>query len=72
MGAVAVIGAPSSTDGYALGGARVFPAVSAEEIRRAWDGLTADTALVILTAAAAESLGAQLDAAVFLTVVMPV
>jgi len=71
MGTVVIIGEPTLTAGYVLGGGQVLPAVGAHDVRRAWHGLTADTSLVILTAAAAELLGEQLGASHFLTAVMP-
>ncbi len=55
---VAAIGAPAQVSGFALAGARVYPADTAEQARAAWDTLTDAVAVVILTAAAADAIGA--------------
>ncbi|MEW1775490.1 V-type ATP synthase subunit F [Streptomyces sp. NPDC086777] len=74
MGTVAAIGALTSVGGLALAGVQVLAAEHPEEVRRAWRELPGSVALVILTATAAETLGAEVtapDPARPLTVVMP-
>lgn len=56
MGAVVVVGEPALIAGYALAGATVMPASQPADVRRAWADLPPDTALVILTKAAAQAL----------------
>ena len=69
---VAALGAPGMLAGYELAGARLVPARSPEEVRRAWAELPADTAVVILTPAAAAVLAEALDdPASPLTVALP-
>ena len=57
MSDVAVIGAPEVVAGFALGGARVYPATGADEARAAWQQLPASVAVVLLSAPAAEAIG---------------
>ena len=45
--------------GFALAGARIFPAENAQEARAAWRALPDSVAVVILTAAAAAALAAD-------------
>lgn len=59
MGAVAVIGAQSEVQGWALAGVRVCAADDAPSVVRAWDGLGDDVSIVLLTEAAAEALAAE-------------
>jgi vacuolar-type H+-ATPase subunit F/Vma7 len=54
---VAVLGERALVEGYALGGARVLPADSPEEVRAAWATLAPDVAVLLLTPAAAGVLG---------------
>jgi vacuolar-type H+-ATPase subunit F/Vma7 len=54
---VAVLGERALVEGYALGGARVLPADSAEEVRVAWAALAPDVAVLLVTPAAAAALG---------------
>lgn len=68
---VAVLGEPVRVDGYALAGAMVCPAESAQEARIAWAALPDDVALVVLTPMAAVALGDELGHSRVLTVVMP-
>ena len=44
--------------GFALAGVLVLPAVTAEEVRRAWAAVPAGTAVILLTRTASEALGA--------------
>lgn len=72
MSEVAAIGAPLQVAGFALAGARVYPAVDDDQVRAAWQGLPDRVAVVILTQAAADALGADRRALQApLTVVMP-
>ncbi|MFD8723005.1 V-type ATP synthase subunit F [Streptomyces sp. NPDC059629] len=74
MGRVAAIGARTSVGGLALAGVEVLVAEDPDAVRRAWRKLPGTVALVILTASAAETLGAEAtepDQAKPLTVVMP-
>jgi vacuolar-type H+-ATPase subunit F/Vma7 len=68
----AVIGEATRAAGFALAGALVLPAKSADEARAAWSSLPADVAVLVLTPRAADWLGtapqARLD---MLLVVMP-
>lgn len=57
MSRIAVLGDPPRVDGWALAGALVVPAVAADEVRRAWDGLPGDVEVVVVTPTAAEQLG---------------
>ncbi|MGY5051526.1 V-type ATP synthase subunit F [Streptomyces sp. 900105755] len=58
MGTVAAIGARTSVGGLALAGVEVLVAEDPDAVRRAWRDLPGTVALVILTASAAETLGA--------------
>ncbi len=58
MARVAVIGEAVRTAGFALAGAVVATAETAEETRAAWRALPADVAVLVLTPAAAAWLGA--------------
>lgn len=49
----AVIGAQLAVEGYALAGARVYPAESQDEAIAAWEALAPDAIVLILTATAA-------------------
>lgn len=71
LGAIVVIGEPALVAGYAMAGATTMPAQGADDVRRAWDSLPSGTALVIVTAAAADALGSLLSGADPLTAVMP-
>ena len=74
MGTVAAIGARVGVDGLALAGVDVLVAEDPDAVRRAWRSLPDTIALVLLTAEAAEALGAEAaapDPARPLTVVMP-
>jgi vacuolar-type H+-ATPase subunit F/Vma7 len=72
MNEVAAIGALPHVGGFALAGALVYPADTAEEARAAWDALPDAVAVVVLTESAAEALGTELAASQRrLTVVMP-
>lgn len=66
-----VIGEPAFVAGYAMAGATTMPARGPDEVRRAWQSLPSGTALVILTAAAADVLGGLLSEAGPVTAVMP-
>lgn len=56
-GRVAAVGEWSRIRGFALAGVRTLPAEDAEAVCAAWVRLEADTAVVILTASAADVLG---------------
>jgi vacuolar-type H+-ATPase subunit F/Vma7 len=74
MGTVAAIGARTGVCGLALAGVDVLVAEEPEAVRRAWRALPGTTGLVILTAEAAEALGAEATVSAPsrpLTVVMP-
>jgi vacuolar-type H+-ATPase subunit F/Vma7 len=57
MSRTAVIGEAVRTAGFALAGAVVVPAETAEETRTAWRALPDDVAVLVLTARAAAWLG---------------
>jgi vacuolar-type H+-ATPase subunit F/Vma7 len=72
MGVVVAIGETDELAGFALAGVLVVAAGSATEVNGAWSELPADAGLVILSAAAALTLGDALDERPdVLTVVMP-
>jgi len=73
MARVVVLGESLAVAGFALGGAATIPADDAEAVRRSWDALPDDTAVVVLTAAAAVALGARRtdERPGILTVTMP-
>ncbi len=74
MSEVAAIGAGPLVSGFVLAGARVYPADTPEQARQAWIALPETVAVVILTRAAAEAVGAGAGRMVSrgpLTVVMP-
>lgn len=57
MGTFAVIGEEARVANFGLGGAVVVPADGPEAVRAAWAALPEQTAVVLLTAAAASVLG---------------
>jgi len=72
MSEVAAIGAAPRVGGFALAGARVYPADTAEQARQAWRGMPGTVAVVILTDDAASAIGADRTAPQApLTVVLP-
>ncbi|MFJ7199140.1 MULTISPECIES: hypothetical protein [unclassified Streptomyces] len=74
MGTVTAIGARTGVCGLALAGVDIVVAEDSDAVRRAWRALPGTTGLVILTAEAADTLGAEATApgpARPLTVVMP-
>ena len=72
MSEVAAIGAQSEVAGFGLAGARLYPADTADQARAAWQALPDAVAVVILTEAAADAIGADRTAPQApLTVVMP-
>ncbi len=72
MSEVAAIGAAAQVGGFALAGARVYPADTAEQARLAWRDMPDTVAVVILTEAAASALGADRTATQApLTIVLP-
>ena len=74
MARVAVIGEAVRTAGFALAGAIVTTAETAEETRAAWRALPGDIAVVIVTSRAADWLGdpaSLLSRGDVLLVVMP-
>ncbi len=69
---VVAIGAQPLIAGFALAGVRLCPAADAAEVRAAWRTASVRAAVVILTAEAADVLGADRTApSAPLTVVMP-
>jgi vacuolar-type H+-ATPase subunit F/Vma7 len=69
---VVVLGEALAVAGFGLGGAVTMPADDPTAVRRSWAALPADTAVVVLTAAAADALGARTDERPgVLTVTMP-
>jgi vacuolar-type H+-ATPase subunit F/Vma7 len=60
MATAAVIGEALAVEGYALAGAMIYAAQNDEEAVAAFQALPADTALLILTASAAEWLADRL------------
>lgn len=72
MSEVAAIGTGPLVTGFALAGARVYPADTPEQARHAWTALPETVAVVILTRAAADAVGAdRLGPRGPLAVVMP-
>ena len=72
MARVTVLGERAVVEGWALGGARVLPADSPEQVRTAWTGLADDVAVVLLTPAAARALApGSADRPGLLAVVLP-
>jgi vacuolar-type H+-ATPase subunit F/Vma7 len=72
MSEVAVIGRPVDVGGFALAGAHVCPAETADEVRTAWRTLPASVGFVVLTPAAAAVLADEVyQPGTPLTVVMP-
>ncbi len=60
MSQVLALGEAHELEGFALVGARVVPAHTAEEVRAAWARLGDDVSLLVLTRAAAAALGDDL------------
>ena len=72
MGRVAVIGEETVVSGYALAGVLVLPADGDDAVHGAWSSLPDDVQVVILTSAAARTLGgARMAKMLPFTVVMP-
>lgn len=72
MGDVVAIGETHELEGFALAGVSVFVAGTDEAVVEAWRRLGSETALAILTSAAAAALGPKLsERPDVLTVVMP-
>ena len=72
MGRVAVIGEETVVSGYALAGVLVLPAEGDDAVHGAWSSLPDDVQVVILSSAAARTLGgARMAKMLPLTVVMP-
>lgn len=61
-GTVLALGEPALLAGYALAGAVVVAAEGPVEVRRAWDAVGDDVALVLLSPTAAEALAERRDA----------
>lgn len=67
-----MIGTQSLVAGFGLAGARVYLADSPAQVRAAWDELPDAVAVVLLTEAAADAVGAERVAPLApLSVVMP-
>jgi len=72
VGRVVVVGESARVDGFALAGAVTLEAGDPEAVRKAWELLPDDTAVVLLTPDAAAALGeVMLAGGDVLTVVMP-
>ena len=72
MGHIAVIGEETVVSGYALAGVLVLPAEGDDAVHGAWSSLPDDVQVVILSSAAARTLGgARMAKMLPLTVVMP-
>jgi vacuolar-type H+-ATPase subunit F/Vma7 len=73
MGRIVVLGETLAVAGFALAGATVISADDAAAVRRAWETLPADAAIVVLTAPAAAVLceAAGAPRAGLLTIAMP-
>lgn len=72
MSEVAAIGEPTKVCGFALAGARVYPAENLDQTLAAWHTMPATVDVVILTRAAADALGDERTAPhAPLSVVMP-
>ena len=72
MSEVAAIGASPQVGGFALAGARVYPVDTAEQARAAWREMPDAVAVVILSKAADEAIGADRVAeSAPLTIVLP-
>lgn len=66
-----MLGDPAVVRGWGLAGLLVVDAAGAEQARAGWDALPPDVSLVILTAAAAEALRAELPASERMVAIMP-
>ncbi len=60
MTRIVVLGDPGRVRGFRLAGATVIEAVGAPQVERAWESLPDDTAVLVLTAAAAGVVGERL------------
>jgi vacuolar-type H+-ATPase subunit F/Vma7 len=56
VGRLVVLGEAARVDGFALGGAVVIHADEPDDVRRCWNALPDDTAVVVLTCQAAAAL----------------
>ncbi len=61
MGSVVVLGERTRVAGFALAGARAVVADDAAAVLTAWHDLPADVTVLVLTPAAAQAIGTQLD-----------
>lgn len=71
MGLLVVLGEAARVAAFALGGATVIPAEDPDTVRRSWDALPDDVAVVVLTGLAAAALGHDVTRPDILRVVMP-
>jgi vacuolar-type H+-ATPase subunit F/Vma7 len=71
MSRIAALGRWTELAGYALAGVEVVDARDPEAVRKAWDGLADDVAVVVLTAEARRSLPDPLLPIERLWVVLP-
>jgi vacuolar-type H+-ATPase subunit F/Vma7 len=71
MSRIVAIGAEVDVSGFGLAGVGLLPAATDGEVHAAWRNLPADVAVVVLTAAAADALAADLPVDWPLTVVLP-
>lgn len=72
MGQIAAVGERDRVEGFALAGVTVVPAEDPDAVRDAWRGLPGEVVLVIVTPAAADALGPELETSSLpLAVVMP-
>lgn len=72
MGRIIVLGESIGVESFALAGATVARAEDADAVRRGWAALPSDTAVVVLTAAAAAALASvDTTSGDVLTIAMP-
>jgi vacuolar-type H+-ATPase subunit F/Vma7 len=62
MSRVVAIGETARVAGFVLAGCEVIPAATPDDLRTAWDRVTGDVGLVLLTPDAAATLRSQLAA----------
>jgi len=70
LGSVLAIGEATHVEGFALAGAATISAEDPDSVRRAWEGLDEEVAVVILTQRAAAALGDRQEGGPVLCVVM--
>jgi vacuolar-type H+-ATPase subunit F/Vma7 len=68
VGVIVVLGEASRVAGFELAGAVVITAEDSDAVHRAWSALPEDTAVVVLTARAAEAIGEPVALGILATV----